>query len=157
MFPSYTSWKHQKTRGFFMLSGVLKRKIGLKLVKKMKTIFDIIISMIHKVKISFFFFQIWRYTWLCINIYYENKQNQNVNKIKSKRNLQVFLGKSFLQICGKFTEHSSRSVISIKLQSNFIEITLRDECSPVNLFHICSTRFRKYSSGGMFLRNHLVW
>ena len=38
-----------------MFSGVLNRNIGLKLVK-LKTIFDIIITMIHKVKISFFSF-----------------------------------------------------------------------------------------------------
>ena len=30
-------------------------------------------------------------------------------------------------------EHPCRSVISIKLESNFIEITLRNWCSPVTL------------------------
>ena len=44
-----------------------------------------------------------------------------------------FLRKGVLIICSKFTgEHSCRSVISIKLQSNFIEIALWDGCSPVN-------------------------
>ena len=38
---------------------------------------------------------------------------------------EVFLGKGVLKICSKFTgEHLCRSAISIKLQSNFIEITL---------------------------------
>ena len=45
--------------------------------------------------------------------------------------------KSLLRICSKFTgEHPCRSVISIKLQINFVEITLRHGCSPVNLLHI---------------------
>ena len=38
---------------------------------------------------------------------------------------EVFLGKSVLKICSKFTgELSYRSVISVKLQSNIIKITL---------------------------------
>ena len=50
---------------------------------------------------------------------------------------EVFLTKGVLKICSKFTgEHACRSVISIKVQSNFIEITLRHMCSPVNLLHI---------------------
>ena len=47
---------------------------------------------------------------------------------------EVFLGKDVLKICSRFTgEHSCQSVIPIKLQSNFIEITLPYGCSPVNL------------------------
>ena len=46
---------------------------------------------------------------------------------------EVFLGKGVLKICSKFTEHSCRSGISIMLQNNFIKITLRHGCSPVNL------------------------
>ena len=43
----------------------------------------------------------------------------------------------FLKICSKFTgEHPCQSVISIKLLCDFIEITLRQRCSPVNLLHI---------------------
>ena len=64
----------------------------------------------------------------------------------------VFLGKSVLKICSNFTgEHPCRSVISIKLQSNFIEIALRHECSPVNLLHIFRTRFPKNTSGSLLL------
>ena len=49
----------------------------------------------------------------------------------------MFLGKDVLKICRKFTgEHPCRAVILIKVQSNFIEITLRHGCSPVNLLHI---------------------
>ena len=40
----------------------------------------------------------------------------------------------------KFTrEHPYQSAISIKLQSNFTEIALRHECSPVNLLYISET------------------
>ena len=39
---------------------------------------------------------------------------------------EVFLEKGVLRICIKFTgEHPCRSVTSVKLQNNFIEITLR--------------------------------
>ena len=62
--------------------------------------------------------------------------------------LEVFLGKGVLKICSKFTgEHPCQGVISIKLQSNFIEIALRYGCSPV----ICCTLFRKNTSGWVFL------
>ena len=60
---------------------------------------------------------------------------------------KVFLGKGVLKICSKFTgDHPCRSVISIKLQSNFNEIALRHGCSPVNLLHIFRP-FSKNNSG----------
>ena len=44
---------------------------------------------------------------------------------------EVFLGKSVLKICTKFTgEHPMRSVVSIKLLCSFIEITVRHGCFP---------------------------
>ena len=52
--------------------------------------------------------------------------------------------KIVLKICSKFTgEHPCRSVILIKLQSNFIEIALRYVCPPVNLLHILRAPFPK--------------
>ena len=55
---------------------------------------------------------------------------------------EAFLRKDVLKICSKFTEkHPCRSVILIKLQSNFIEITLRLGSSPVNLLHIFQYTF----------------
>ena len=48
-------------------------------------------------------------------------------------------------------EHRCRKVISIKLQSNFIEITLRHGCSPVNLLHIFRTPFSRNTSGWLLL------
>ena len=64
---------------------------------------------------------------------------------------EVFLGKGFLKIHSKFTgENPWRSVISIKLQSNFIEIALWHECSPVNLLHIFRTLFLRTPLDGCF-------
>ena len=58
-----------------------------------------------------------------------------------------------LKIYSKFTgEHPCQSVISIKLQlCNFIEITLRHGCSPVNLLYISRTPFPKNTSGRLLL------
>ena len=58
------------------------------------------------------------------------------NKIRNDRSSpsEVFLGKGILNIYSKFIgEHLCRSVISIKLQSNFTEIVLQHVCSSVNL------------------------
>ena len=65
---------------------------------------------------------------------------------------EVFLRKEVLKICNKFPgEHPCRSVISVKLQSNFFEIALRHGCSPVNLQHIFKTPFPKNTSGRLLL------
>ena len=64
----------------------------------------------------------------------------------------MFLRKGPLKTCSKFTgEHPYRSAISIKLLSNFIEIALRHECSPVNFLHIFRTPFFKNTSGWLLL------
>ena len=66
---------------------------------------------------------------------------------------EVFLGKGCLKICSKFTkEYPCRSVISIHLQSIFIEITLWHGCSPANLLHIFRTPFLKITSGWLLLK-----
>ena len=53
-----------------------------------------------------------------------------------------------------YMRHPCRSVISIKLQSNFTEITLRFECSFINLLHIFKTSFPKNISSGLLLGPH---
>ena len=65
----------------------------------------------------------------------------------------VFLEKSVLKVCSKFTgEHPCRSAISKKLHCNFIEITLWHGCSrPVSLLHFFRTRFLKNTSGWLLL------
>ena len=67
---------------------------------------------------------------------------------------EVFLGKRILKICSKFTgQHTCQSVISIKLQSIFTEITIRHGCSPVNLLHIFRAAFLKNISWWLLLSN----
>ena len=57
---------------------------------------------------------------------------------------EVLLQKDVLKIHNKLTgKHLYQSMISIKLQGNFIEITLRYGCSAVNLLYIFRTSFRK--------------
>ena len=69
----------------------------------------------------------------------------------------MFLRKSVLQISSKFTGgHPHHSVISIKLQSNYIENALRHGYSPVHLLNIFRTAFpRNASGGGLFLKTLL--
>ena len=66
---------------------------------------------------------------------------------------EVFLGKSVLKICSKFTgKHPCQSVIWIKSLCNFIEIALWHGYSPVNLLHIFRTPFHlAYSWTALFL------
>ena len=67
---------------------------------------------------------------------------------------EVFLGRGVLKICNKFTgEPPCRREISMKLQCNFNEITLRHECFPVNLLHIFRTPLPKNAYAGLFLNN----
>ena len=78
---------------------------------------------------SFFFFS------LLLSIYWSSR-------------LEVFFVKVVLKIRSNFTgKHPSRSVISIKLQSNFIEITLWHGCCPVDLLHIFSALYPRDTSG----------
>ena len=78
--------------------------------------------------------------------------------INRSRRPEVFLVKGVLKICSKFTrEHPCRSVISIKLQSNFIEITLWHGCSAVNLLHIFRTPFPENTSRCLILNNVNYW
>ena len=61
---------------------------------------------------------------------------------------EAFLGKGVLKICSKFTiELPCQNAISIKLESNVIEITLWHGFSAVNLLHIFRTTFLKNTSG----------
>ena len=75
----------------------------------------------------------------------------------TSRPSEVFLRKGVLKKCSKFTgEHPCRSAISIKLLSNFIEITLQHGCSPVNLLNIFKTSFLKNTYGGLLLPNFYI-
>ena len=64
---------------------------------------------------------------------------------------EVLLRKGVLKIWSKFTgELPNRSVVSIKMLCNSIEIALRHGCFPVNLLHIFRTSFYKNTYGGCF-------
>ena len=90
-----------------------------------------------------------------INIIRPYSQFKVLENIVRSSPSEVFLGKSVLRICSKFTgEHPCRSAISVKLQTNFIEIALGHGCSPVNLLHILGTPFPKNTSEGLFLQSH---
>ena len=66
---------------------------------------------------------------------------------------ELSLGKGALKIYSKFTEeHPCWSAISIKLQTNFIEIALWHGCSPVNLLHVFRTTVLKNTSGWLLLK-----
>ena len=65
----------------------------------------------------------------------------------------MFLGKGVLKICSKFTgKHPCQCAISIKLQSNFIEMTIRHGFFPVHLLQIFRTPFSKNTSGRLLLK-----
>ena len=85
------------------------------------------------------------------------KKNGDVWKVRISRP-EVLLGKGVLKTCSKFTrEHPCQSAISIKLQSNFIEIAIRHGFSPVNLLHIFRTPFYKNTSGWLLLKGDSYW
>ena len=53
----------------------------------------------------------------------------------------------------KYTgKHPCRSVTSVKLQTNFIEITLLHGCSPVNLLDICKKAVLTNTCGELLLQ-----
>ena len=71
---------------------------------------------------------------------------------------EVFLGKGVLKICNKFTgECPCRNAISIKLQTNFIEIALRYGYSLVSLLHIFRTPFPQNTSEGLPLSMQTIF
>ena len=73
----------------------------------------------------------------------------------------VFFWKGVLKICSKFTgEYPCRSAISTKLLCNFIEIALRQGCSPVNLVHIFRSPFPNNTPGWLLLKSYnaiIIW
>ena len=72
--------------------------------------------------------------------------------MRQKKSTRGFLGKDVLKISSNFTgEHPRRSVISIKIRCNFIEITFRHGFSPVNLVDIFRMLFYKNNSEELLL------
>ena len=74
------------------------------------------------------------------------------NRIHTGSRPEVFSRKTPLKIYSKRTgKHACWIVISIKMQSNFIEITLWYGCFPVSLMHIFRTPFPRNTSAGLLL------
>ena len=67
---------------------------------------------------------------------------------------EIFLRKCVLKMRSKSTgEHPCRSVVSIKLLCNIIEITFQHGCSTVKLLQIFKTPIPKNTSGGLLLHS----
>ena len=100
-------------------------------------------------KIYYLFLYIAKIT--CIVIWnYFIKYRQTLTLLRSSPS-EVFLGKCVLKICSKFIgEHPYRSLVSIKLQSNFIEIKLWYGCFLVNLLLVFRTSFLWTPPDGCF-------
>ena len=82
----------------------------------------------------------------------------SVLSIPRSSHLKVFLRNGFLKICSKFTgEHPCRNVISRKLLCNFLGITLRYGCSPVNLLHIFRIPSPRNTSEWLLLNSTSIW
>ena len=65
----------------------------------------------------------------------------------------MFFKKCVLEICSKYTgEHPCGHVISVRLQTNVIEITFLHGCSPVNLLQICRTAVLSNTCGELLLQ-----
>ena len=87
---------------------------------------------------------------------FHDYQRKNVVSIKGniqKQPLGGVLKKSYSENMQQIyrKQHLCQSVISIKLQRNFIEITLCHGCFPVNLLHIFRIPFLKNTSGWLLL------
>ena len=110
----------------------------------------------HTVNIFHILSQFLYYKWIGTSIFSPKREYTTCLAIcrttcKTSRP-EVILAKGILKVCSKFTgEHPCRSVILIKLLCNFIEITFRHGCSPVNLLHNSRTPFPKNTSGWLLL------
>ena len=70
----------------------------------------------------------------------------------SSRSAEVLLGEGVLKVCTGFVwECPCRGAILVKLQSNFIEITLRHGCSPVGLLCVFGVPFFESTSARLLL------
>ena len=71
--------------------------------------------------------------------------------LKQRQPTRSVLKKSYSAANLQGGEHLCQSVISIKLQSNFIKVALRHRCSPANLQNIFRTPFPRNTSDWLLL------
>ena len=88
----------------------------------------------------------------------QKQPSRGVFKKRCSENMQQIYRRTPMPKCDynkvafKFTgEHPCRGLISINLRSNFIVITVRHGCSPVNLLHIFRIHLLKNTSGRLLL------
>ena len=105
-------------------------------------------------RIMFREYWIWEYSLIVPRIFWECDMHffrwiKKYNSSFRSSHPEVFLRKVVLKISSKFTgEHPYQRLIS---KSNFIEITLRHGCSPVNLLHIFRKPFSRNTSEWLLL------
>ena len=93
----------------------------------------------------------------CLIYQYISPKSSRFHIVYRSNHPEVFLRKGVLKICSTFTgKHPCWSAISIKLLCNFIEITLRHGCPPVNLLYIFKTTFPQNASEGLLLKSKAV-
>ena len=82
------------------------------------------------------------------NISIQKQPPRGVPRKRCSKNIQQMYRRTPMPKCdfNKVAKHPCRSVISIKLQSKFFEITLRHGCFPANLLHIFKTSFPRNTS-----------
>ena len=93
--------------------------------------------------------------WICrtLSLISQYMTSQTGCPISRSSRPEGFSRKGALKICIKFTgEPPWPSMISINLQSSFIEIRLRHGFSPITLLHIFRTRFPRNTSGWLLLK-----
>ena len=141
----------KKICNFYRKAPVLSLFLTLLLKETPKLVFSYEICEIFKD--TYFEKQLW--TTTSDNALMKNSKGQSKHCKDQKQYSVGVLMKRFLKICYKFTGQHPCRVISIKLQSNFIEITFRRGCSPVDLQHIFRTPFYKNTYGRVLLQRCL--
>ena len=119
----------------------------------------------HKFPKSYHFLPRYTHTYVCVSGDYKWQffgmfcartkwMSPVVKLINRSSREEVFLRKGVVKVCSKFTgEDPCRSVISINLLYNFIEITFWHGFSPINLLYIFRTRL----DGCFCIKIFIIW
>ena len=105
-------------------------------------------------------FLFYLYIWLIdFQRFLSNIHSRNMSVLSIQCRKHPFRGVLIKRCSDNMQQIYKRTPIP-KCDSNFIEITLRDVCSPVNLLYVVfRTPFSKNSSGGLLLQclsNHTI-
>ena len=105
-------------------------------------------------------FLFYLYIWLIdFQRFLSNMHSRNMSVLSIQCKKHPFRG-VLIKRCSENMQQIYKRTPIPKCDSNFIEITLRDVCSPVNLLYVVfRTPFSKNSSGGLLLQclsNHTI-